>query len=422
MSGEVWQQIYDRLAALIARRNSTTLIFVNTRRMAERVTRQLSDRIGEEHITAHHGSLAKEARFDAEQRLKRGELRALVAHRLPRTRTSYIRDVDLARRLEFPARRSLLPAARRAAPDHALGGTAQGPRAVPADRATNSCRTRRAAAGCVQPRRTRPAAAFPSPTDVLAQQIVAEVLDTGDGRRRGCSATACARRMALPRTLTRRGVSTRSSCMLGRRLQHAPRPAERRPCSTSDAVGRKLRATARRAPARRSPRGGAISRTPPTTRSSSNPAGPARRHGEPGLSPSRAVAGDVFQLGNSAYRILRVEARHRPRRGRAKASPPSIPYLAGRSAGPQRRAVLRRGAAARGKSRRAWGMPTARRCAGSPMSCNSIRPRRSRSPIISAQHTGHWARCPRRPRSSSNASSTMPETCTWCCIPPSAAA
>ncbi len=69
MSGEVWQEVYDRLAELV-REHRTTLIFVNTRRMAERVTRQLSERLGAEHVTAHHGSLAKELRLDAEQRLK----------------------------------------------------------------------------------------------------------------------------------------------------------------------------------------------------------------------------------------------------------------------------------------------------------------------------------------------------------------
>ena len=78
MSGEVWEQIYARLAALIEE-HRTTLIFVNTRRLAERVTRHLSDRLGEEHVTAHHGSMAKEQRLDAEQRLKAGKLKALVA-------------------------------------------------------------------------------------------------------------------------------------------------------------------------------------------------------------------------------------------------------------------------------------------------------------------------------------------------------
>ena len=78
MSAEVWEQVYARLAALIEA-HRTTLIFVNTRRLAERVTRHLSDRLGEEHVTAHHGSLAKEQRLDAEQRLKAGTLKALVA-------------------------------------------------------------------------------------------------------------------------------------------------------------------------------------------------------------------------------------------------------------------------------------------------------------------------------------------------------
>ena len=57
----------------------TTLVFVNTRRMAERLARHLSDRLGDEAVTAHHGSLSKEKRLDAEMRLKTGRLRALVA-------------------------------------------------------------------------------------------------------------------------------------------------------------------------------------------------------------------------------------------------------------------------------------------------------------------------------------------------------
>ena len=78
MSGEVWTQVYDRLAEL-TREHRTTLVFVNTRRLAERVARHLSERIGEENVAAHHGSLARDRRLDAEQRLKRGELKALVA-------------------------------------------------------------------------------------------------------------------------------------------------------------------------------------------------------------------------------------------------------------------------------------------------------------------------------------------------------
>src|SRR5256714_234714 len=78
MSGEVWDEVYDRLAQLI-RQHKTTLVFVNTRRLAERVARHLGERIGDENIAAHHGSLAREQRLTAEQRLKSGELSALVA-------------------------------------------------------------------------------------------------------------------------------------------------------------------------------------------------------------------------------------------------------------------------------------------------------------------------------------------------------
>src|SRR5262249_39838435 len=76
--GEVWEQVYDRLAELISE-HRTTLIFVNTRRMAERVASQLSERLGEKLIAAHHGSMSKEHRLDAERRLQKGELKALVA-------------------------------------------------------------------------------------------------------------------------------------------------------------------------------------------------------------------------------------------------------------------------------------------------------------------------------------------------------
>lgn len=78
MATEVWKEVYDRLAEL-AESHQTTLIFVNTRRLAERAARYLAERIGEENVTAHHGSLAKEHRLNAEQRLKSGQLKALVA-------------------------------------------------------------------------------------------------------------------------------------------------------------------------------------------------------------------------------------------------------------------------------------------------------------------------------------------------------
>jgi ATP-dependent Lhr-like helicase len=78
MSNEVWAEVYGRLADLIAA-HQTTLVFVNTRRLAERVTHHLCERLGKDKVTSHHGSLSAKLRLEAENRLKRGELKALVA-------------------------------------------------------------------------------------------------------------------------------------------------------------------------------------------------------------------------------------------------------------------------------------------------------------------------------------------------------
>ena len=78
MSNEVWAEVYGRLADLIEA-HETTLVFVNTRRLAERVTHHLCDRLGNDKVMSHHGSLSAKLRLEAEHRLKRGELKALVA-------------------------------------------------------------------------------------------------------------------------------------------------------------------------------------------------------------------------------------------------------------------------------------------------------------------------------------------------------
>jgi len=78
MANEVWSELYDRLAELI-QSHRTTLIFVNNRRLAERATRHLAERVGVEHVATHHGSLSKEHRLRAETRLKEGSLKALIA-------------------------------------------------------------------------------------------------------------------------------------------------------------------------------------------------------------------------------------------------------------------------------------------------------------------------------------------------------
>lgn len=77
-SGELWQEIFGRIEALV-RSHRSTLVFVNTRKLAERVAARLAERLGKERVTCHHGSLAKARRLEAEQRLKHGELAALVA-------------------------------------------------------------------------------------------------------------------------------------------------------------------------------------------------------------------------------------------------------------------------------------------------------------------------------------------------------
>ena len=77
-SNEMWGEIYDRIAEL-TKQHRSTLIFVNTRRLAERVAYHLGERLGKETVAAHHGSLSRKLRLAVEERLKAGELRALVA-------------------------------------------------------------------------------------------------------------------------------------------------------------------------------------------------------------------------------------------------------------------------------------------------------------------------------------------------------
>ena len=169
MSGEVWQEVYDRLAALIEA-HRTTLVFVNTRRMAERVARELSERLGEDAVTAHHGSMAKEKRLSAEQRLKIGALRALVATASLELGID-IGDVDLVCQLGSP--RSVAAFLQRVGRSgHAIDGTPKG-RLFPLSRddlvecAALLDSVRRGELD----RLTIPE----QPLDVLAQQIVAEV-------------------------------------------------------------------------------------------------------------------------------------------------------------------------------------------------------------------------------------------------------
>jgi ATP-dependent Lhr-like helicase len=146
MSNDVWQTVYDRLAELIAE-HRTTLVFANTRRMVERVTRALAERVGAGLVAAHHGSLATEQRLDAEQRLKQGSLRALVATASLELGID-IGDVDLVCQLESP--RSIATFLQRVGrANHGVTGVPKGRRAVAAARRRSRCaRVRRGRAVC----------------------------------------------------------------------------------------------------------------------------------------------------------------------------------------------------------------------------------------------------------------------------------
>ena len=169
ISGDAAAENYDRIAELI-RQHKTTLVFVNTRRLAERVARALSERIGEEHVTSHHGSMAKERRHDAEQRLKSGNLKALVATASLELGID-IGDVDLV--CQLGSTRSLSMFLQRVGRSgHSIGAIAKG-RLFPQTRdqliecAALLDMTRRGELDKIEIRQ--------APLDVLAQQIVAEV-------------------------------------------------------------------------------------------------------------------------------------------------------------------------------------------------------------------------------------------------------
>src|SRR5205814_9922554 len=77
-SNEMWEEIYSRIAEL-SEQHRSTLVFVNTRRLVERVSHHLAERLGEENVGAHHGSLSRKLRLAAEKKLKDGQIKVLVA-------------------------------------------------------------------------------------------------------------------------------------------------------------------------------------------------------------------------------------------------------------------------------------------------------------------------------------------------------
>lgn len=168
MAHEVWAEIYDRLAEL-ATDHRTTLVFTSTRHLAERIARHLGERLGRDNVSAHHGSLAHARRRDAEIKLKRGELRVLVATASLELGID-IGSVDLVCQIGSP--RSISTFLQRVGrAGHYIGGIAKG-RLFPITRDDLlECVALLAAVHDGVLERVKPQE---NPIDVLAQQIVAE--------------------------------------------------------------------------------------------------------------------------------------------------------------------------------------------------------------------------------------------------------
>lgn len=317
MSNDAWALVYDRFAAL-AGEHRTTLVFVNTRRMAERTTRHLAERLGAEVVAAHHGSLAREQRLSAEQKLKRGELRVLVATASLELGID-IGDVELVCQLGSP--RSISAFLQRVGrAGHQVAGVSKG-RLFPSSR--DDLIECAALLDAVRRGELDTLNIPHAPLDVLAQQIVAEVacreweeetLLQLFRRAMPYAAVDDATFQALLRMLAE-GYTTR----------HGTRGAYlHRDLATRSLRGR---------------RGGRLTALTSGGTIADN-ADYAVLLEPQGLNIGtvnedfavESLAGDVFQLGNTSYRILKIES-GRVRVEDAQGMPPSIPFWLGEAPG-----------------------------------------------------------------------------------------
>jgi ATP-dependent Lhr-like helicase len=317
MSGEVWTQVYDRIAQLVIE-HRTTLVFVNTRRMVERLARHLSERVGEENVGAHHGSLSKERRLNAEQRLKRGELKVLVATASLELGID-IGDVDLV--CQIGSTRGINAFLQRVGrAGHAVGGVPKG-RLFPLsrDELVECVALFDAVRRGELDRLKIPENAL----DVLAQQITAEVAS----REWNEDELYGAFTRAYPyRNLARKDFD---DCVQMLADGFSTRRGRRSALLHHDAVNSMLR-----------PRRGAR-----LTAITSGGAIPDNADYRVLLEPESIVVGsinedfavesmqgDIFQLGNTSYRVLRVE-RGTVRVEDARGLPPTLPFWLGEAPG-----------------------------------------------------------------------------------------
>ncbi|WP_025129377.1 DEAD/DEAH box helicase [Pseudomonas sp. PH1b] len=317
MANDVWELLYERLASL-AREHRTTLVFVNTRRLAERLARHLSERLGKQAVAAHHGSLAKEQRLEAEQRLKAGDLQVLIATASLELGID-IGDVELVCQIGSP--RSISAFLQRVGRSgHQVGGTPKGRLFALTRDDLIECA---ALLDCVRRGELDSLLIPRAPLDVLAQQIVAEVscqewseADLLDMLRRASPYAELdpAHYQALLQMLAegfngRQGL--RSAYLHRDALSHTLRGRR----------GAKLTAVTS---------GGTI----PDNADYSVLLEPQ------GLNIGsvnedfavESIAGDVFQLGNTSYRILRIET-GKVRVEDAQGQPPNIPFWLGEAPG-----------------------------------------------------------------------------------------
>ena len=164
---EVWGETLDTITDLAAS-HGTTLVFVNTRRLVERVSHQLADRMGEEAVVAHHGSLSRATRLAAEEKLKSGQVKVCVATASLELGID-IGVVDLVVQIGSPRSIGLL-LQRIGRSGHTVGGTPKG-RLFPLTR--DELLECTALLRGVRRGNLDTLAIPPWPLDVLAQQIVA---------------------------------------------------------------------------------------------------------------------------------------------------------------------------------------------------------------------------------------------------------
>ena len=316
-SHELWGETLDTVAKLVEA-HDTTLVFVNTRRLVERVSHQLSVRLGEEAVVAHHGSLSRATRLDAEEKLKTGQVKVCVATASLELGID-IGDVELACQIGSPRSISVL-LQRVGRSGHSVGGKPKG-RLFPLTR--DELAECIALSKAVRHRNLDALSIPPWPVDVLAQQIVAACAqeEWAEDDLYALTRRAYPYR-EMPREKFDQTIGTLSE-------GYAPRLGRSGAYLHRDGVNRIVKAR-RGAPLAAMTSGGAI---------------PENADYDVIAEPEdtfvgtvnedfaiESLKGDVFLLGNNAWKIRRVES-GRVRVEDAHGQPPTIPFWLGEAPG-----------------------------------------------------------------------------------------